>query len=175
MYKSWREGHGVPQTLDPLSSSLSLSLSFSIRCGPPFSHSPSHPPSRRFCCVQPVHTRARPTRSTRPATGCRRSFPSIGTSRATVHSCRWIILLRSCSRKQKAAGSLHATGYRFFSVFLPLTATFRSSSFSFSSSLSLSFEKRLYTFLSAMQRDEARSPVPGSCLTHTDIPLNTYL
>ncbi|KAK9296994.1 hypothetical protein QLX08_009176 [Tetragonisca angustula] len=30
MYKSWREGHGVPQTLDPLSSSLSLSLSLSL-------------------------------------------------------------------------------------------------------------------------------------------------
>ena len=54
-----------------------------------------------------------------------------------VHSCRWIILLRSCSRKQKAAGSLHATGYRFFSSLSSTHARVSSSSSSFSSSSSL--------------------------------------
>lgn len=94
------ERDGVPQTLDPLSSYTLSAL-------------PIHRLILRVVSVvQPVHTRAHPTIH---ATSNRLStFLSLLQDPMAVYSCRWIILLRSCSRKQKAAGSVHATGYRLF-------------------------------------------------------------
>lgn len=94
------ERDGVPQTLDPLSSYTLSAL-------------PIHRLILRVVSVvQPVHTRAHPTIH---ATSNRLStFLSLLQDPVAVYSCRWIILLRSCSRKQKAAGSVHATGYRLF-------------------------------------------------------------
>lgn len=125
------ERDGVPQTLDPLSSYTLSAL-------------PIHRLILRVVSVvQPVHTRAHPTIH---ATSNRLStFLSLLQDPVAVYSCRWIILLRSCSRKQKAAGSVHATGYRLFLFilfFLIWVYSFSSSSLPFPSSPSTMYVVR---------------------------------
>lgn len=77
-----------------------------------FTHPPPPPPPSRFLsCSRCTHARADDPRDQQQAADV--SFPPPESSCLvyTRTSCRWIILLRSCSRKQKAAASLHATGY----------------------------------------------------------------